>query len=71
MFVLVIQRTINNIGLKVGDIFLKKNKFVHHLKNLYNIIFLEEVNKNVSIDRVMEYKVKLILLFYCSKIIFI
>lgn len=71
MFLLVIQKAINNIGLEVGDIVLKKNKFVHHLKNLYNIIFLEDVNKSVQIDRVMEYKVKYILLFYivlCSQI---
>jgi len=65
MFLLVIQKAINNIGLEVGDIVLKKNKFVHHLKNLYNIIFLEDVNKSVQIDRVMEYKViSIILLFY-------
>lgn len=66
MFLLVIQKAINNIGLEVGDIVLKKNKFVHHLKNLYNIIFLEDVNRSVQIDRVMEYKVKYInlLLFY-------
>jgi len=71
MFLLVIQKAINNIGLEVGDIVLKKNKFVHHLKNLYNIIFLEDVNKSVQIDRVMEYKVKYILFFYialCSQI---
>lgn len=59
MFLLVIQKAINNIGLEVRDIVLKKNKFVYHLKNLYNIIFLEDVNKSVQIDRVMEYKVKL------------
>jgi len=58
MFLLVIKKAINNIGLKVGDIVLKKNKFVYHLKNLYNIIFLEDVNKSVQIDRIMEYKVK-------------
>ncbi|XP_015364270.1 PREDICTED: uncharacterized protein LOC107162071 [Diuraphis noxia] len=58
MFLLVIQKSINNIGLEVGDIVLKKNKFVHHLKNLYNIIFLEDVNKSVQIDRVMEYKIE-------------
>lgn len=58
MFLLVIQNAINNIGLEVGDIVLKKNKFVHHLKNLYNIIFLEDVNKSVQIDRVMEYKIE-------------
>lgn len=63
MFLLVIQKAINNIGLEVGDIVLKKNKFVHHLKNLYNIIFLEDVNKTVQIDRVMEYKVKYVLVF--------
>jgi len=61
MFLLVIQKAINNIGLEVGDIVLKKNKFVHHLKNLYNIIFLEDVNNTVQIDRVMEYKVKYVL----------
>lgn len=58
MFSFVIQKVINNIGLKVRDIVLKKNKFVNHLKNLYNILFLEEVNKSVSIDRNLEYKVK-------------
>ncbi|XP_022182508.1 uncharacterized protein LOC111042242 isoform X1 [Myzus persicae] len=58
MFLLVIQKAINHIGLEVGDIVLKKNKFVHHLKNLYNIIFLEDVNKSVQIDRVMEYKIE-------------
>jgi len=63
MFLLVIQKAINNIGLVVRDIVLKKNKFVYHLKNLYNIIFMEDVNKSVQIDRVMEYKVKYILFF--------
>lgn len=63
MFLLVIQKAINNIGLVVRDIVLKKNKFVCHLKNLYNIIFMEDVNKSVQIDRVMEYKVKYILFF--------
>ncbi|XP_060850963.1 uncharacterized protein LOC132929551 isoform X1 [Rhopalosiphum padi] len=58
MFLLVIKKAINNIGLKVGDIVLKKNKFVYHLKNLYNIIFLEDVNKSVQIDRIMEYKIE-------------
>lgn len=58
MFLLVIQNAINNIGLQVRNIVLKENNFVLHLKNLYNIIFLEDVNKSVSIDRVMEYKVK-------------
>lgn len=57
MFLLVIQKVTNNIGLKVTDIVLKENIFINHLKNLYNIIFLEEVNESVSIDRVMEYKV--------------
>lgn len=57
IFSYVIQKVINNIGLEVRDIVLKKNKFVNHLKNLYNILFLEEVNKSVSIDRNMEYKV--------------
>lgn len=61
MFLLVVQRAIKNIGLKVRDIFLEENKFVHHLKNLYSIIFLEEINKSVSIDRIMEYKVKFII----------
>lgn len=61
MFLLVIQKAINNIGLEVTDIVLKKNKFVYHLKNLYNIIFLEDVN-NVSIDRIMENKVAIIIL---------
>lgn len=55
---MVIKKAISNIGLKVRDIVLKDNKFVHHLKNLYNIIFLEEINKSISIDRVMEYEVK-------------
>lgn len=63
IFLLVIQKAIKNIEFKVRDIILKENNFVHHLKNLYNIIFLEEVNKSVSIDRVMEYKV-VFLLFY-------
>ncbi|XP_025195243.1 uncharacterized protein LOC112594591 isoform X2 [Melanaphis sacchari] len=58
MFLLVIQKAINKIGQEVGDIVLKKNKFVYHLKNLYNIIFLEDVNKSVQIDRVMEYKIE-------------
>lgn len=58
MFLLVIQNAINNIGLQVRNIVLKENNFVLHLKNLYSIIFLEDVNKSVSIDRVMEYKVK-------------
>jgi hypothetical protein len=61
IFFFVVQRAINNIGLKVRDIFLKENKFIHHLKNLYSLIFLEEINKSVSIDRMMEYKVKCIL----------
>ena len=64
MFLSVIQKAINNIGLEVRDIVLKKNKFVHHLKNLYNIIFLEDVNKSVQIDRVMEYKVEYILILF-------
>lgn len=64
MFLLVVQRAISNIGLKVRDIFLKENKFVHHLKNLYNIIFLEEIKKSVSIDRIMEYKVIFILVLF-------
>lgn len=58
MFLFVVQEVTNRIGLKVTDIVLKENIFVNHLQNLYNIIFLEEVNKFVSIDRVMEYKVK-------------
>ncbi|CAH1722627.1 uncharacterized protein LOC114130709 [Aphis gossypii] len=58
MFLLIIQKAINNIGLVVGDIVLKKNKFVYHLKNLYNIIFMEDVNKSVQIDRAMEYKIE-------------
>jgi len=57
MFLLVIQKTISNIGLEVTNIILKENKFVDHLKNLYNIIFLEDTNKSISIDKVMEYKV--------------
>lgn len=64
MFLLIIQKAINNIGLVVGDIVLKKNKFVYHLKNLYNIIFMEDVNKSVQIDRAMEYKVKYILFYF-------
>ncbi|XP_025407134.1 uncharacterized protein LOC112681083 isoform X2 [Sipha flava] len=58
IFFFVVQRAINNIGLKVRDIFLKENKFIHHLKNLYSLIFLEEINKSVSIDRMMEYKIE-------------
>lgn len=60
MFLLVIQKATTNIGFEVTNIILKENKFVDHLKNLYNIIFLEDMNKFVSIDKVMEYKVKLI-----------
>lgn len=60
IFFIVIQKAINNIGLKIRDIILNKNKFVHHLKNLYSIIFLEEIDKSVSIDRVMEHKVPFI-----------
>lgn len=63
MFLMVIQKTISNIGLKVRDIVLKDNQFVYHLKNLYNIIFLEEINKSISIDKNMEYKVKYIILY--------
>jgi len=64
MFLLVIQKAITNIELEVTNIILKENKFVDHLKNLYNIIFLEDMNKFVSIDKVMEYKVKLIFFFF-------
>lgn len=60
---MVIQKATNKIELEVRNIFLKENGFMHHLKNLYNIIFLEEFNKNISVDKVMEYKVKFILLF--------
>lgn len=63
MFLLVIQKAINNIGLEVTNIILKENKFVDHLKNLYNIIFLEDMNKSVLVDKVMEYKVKFILYY--------
>lgn len=64
IFFIVIQKAMNNIGLKIRNIMLKENKFVYHLKKLYNIIFLEEVNKSVSIDRLMEYKVQIILFSY-------
>lgn len=57
MFLSVMQEAINDSGLKVRNIVLTENKLIHHLKNLYSIVFLEEVNKSVSIDRVMEYKV--------------
>lgn len=63
IFILVIQKATNKIELEVRNIFLKENRFVQHLKNLYSIVFLEEFNKHILIDKVMEYKVKLILLF--------
>lgn len=62
MFLLVMQKAIENIGLEVRNIILEENKFIHHLKNLYNVVFLEEVNKSISIDRVMEYKVMCIII---------
>ncbi|XP_050422148.1 uncharacterized protein LOC126834339 [Adelges cooleyi] len=58
IFVLVVQKVLDNIGMKVRDIILKDNKCVHHLKTLYNIIFLEDMTKTVTIDRETEYKIE-------------
>lgn len=71
MFLIVIQKALLNIGLKIRDIILQDNKFVHHLKNLYSIIFLEEINKSISIDRNLEYKVKIYIIIHIVFYLFI
>ncbi|XP_050538872.1 uncharacterized protein LOC126904157 isoform X2 [Daktulosphaira vitifoliae] len=58
ILVFIVQKALDSIGIVVRNIILKKNKCINHLKTLYNIIFLEEVTKTVTIDRTLEYKIE-------------